>query len=33
MVDLHDSDGIAAPPTMVALYAMRPRVRSADGTR
>jgi hypothetical protein len=32
-MDLHDSDGTAAERTMVALHAMRPRVRSADGTR
>lgn len=32
-MDLHYSDGIAAARTMLALHAMRPRVRSAAGTR
>jgi hypothetical protein len=32
-MNLHDSDGIAAARTMLALHAIRPRVRSAPGTR
>jgi hypothetical protein len=31
-MDPHDCHGIAAARTMLVLHAMRPRVRSADGT-